>query len=44
MREEEVAPPWQRFPTYPRFTIGWRMGEGEDWLIRWGRFVCEWSR
>ena len=28
----DLAPPWVMFPTYERYTIGWRMGSGESWL------------
>jgi hypothetical protein len=35
----DLAPPWARFPTYERYTIGWRMGAGEDYLVRWWAFV-----
>ena len=34
----DLAPPWERFPTYERCTIGWRMGEGESWLGMWEVF------
>lgn len=33
----ELPPPWARFPTYTRTTIGWRMGSGESWSMAfWG--------
>lgn len=35
----DLAPPWERFPTYERYTIGWRMGTGEDWLVMWRIFL-----
>lgn len=35
----DIAPPWERFPDYERYTIGWRMGSGEDWLGMWGVFL-----
>lgn len=28
----DLAPPWEAFPDYERYTIGWRMGSGESWL------------
>lgn len=34
-----MMPPWQNFPTYERYTIGWRMGTGEDYLHNWRRFL-----
>ncbi|MGF1578164.1 MAG: hypothetical protein ACFCD0_02245 [Gemmataceae bacterium] len=36
---EELAPPWAAFPTYERFTIGWRMGSGESYLGDWWKFI-----
>lgn len=35
----DLAPPWQRFPTYERYCLGWRMGGGEDWLGLWHVFL-----
>jgi hypothetical protein len=35
----DLAPPWEKFPTYERYTIGWRMGGGEDWLSYWHAFL-----
>lgn len=35
----DLAPPWERFPTYERYTIGWRMGTGEDWMMYWHVFA-----
>lgn len=35
----DLAPPWERFPVYERYTIGWRMGSGEDWLLLWSVFL-----
>lgn len=34
----DLAPPWERFPDYERYTIGWRMGGGEEWM--WARRLC----
>ncbi|NJR31962.1 MAG: hypothetical protein HC778_02645 [Chamaesiphon sp. CSU_1_12] len=38
-RNEEMVPPWEEFPDYERYTIGWRMGSGEDYLDCWYDFV-----
>jgi hypothetical protein len=35
----DLAPPWEQFPNYERYTIGWRMGSGESWLGMWGVFL-----
>ena len=39
LREEGIlVPPWQKHPEIPRFSIGWRMGDGEwyAWMFaRW---------
>ncbi|HEY4221329.1 MAG TPA: hypothetical protein VGO62_08295 [Myxococcota bacterium] len=37
----DLAPPWERFPGYERYTIGWRMGFGESWLGMWSAFVAD---
>lgn len=31
-------PPWRRYPSIPRFSIGWRMGYGEVYMDGW----CQW--
>lgn len=31
----ELPPPWSVFPSYTRYTIGWRMGIGESYLWAW---------
>ncbi|MEM7156310.1 MAG: hypothetical protein AAF799_25880 [Myxococcota bacterium] len=28
----DITPPWAKYPTFERYTLGWRMGSGEDWL------------
>ncbi|MEM1417730.1 MAG: hypothetical protein AAGH15_22720 [Myxococcota bacterium] len=28
----DVMPPWAKFPTIARYSIGWRMGAGEGWM------------
>jgi hypothetical protein len=28
-------PPWIRHPEIPRYSIGWRMGDGEGYLVLW---------
>lgn len=35
----DMLPPWEQFPTYERYTIGWRMGPGEDYLYNWYAFT-----
>ncbi len=35
----DLSPPWARFPQFERYTIGWRMGAGEDWLGLWHCFL-----
>lgn len=37
----DIAPPWEKFPHYDRYTIGWRMGAGETWLGKWRDFIQE---
>jgi ribA/ribD-fused uncharacterized protein len=31
-----LPPPWIAVPGLPRLSIGWNMGLGEDFMIRWG--------
>jgi hypothetical protein len=31
----DMLAPWEALPEIPRFSIGWRMGEGEDYLGDW---------
>lgn len=35
---EKSPPPWVRFPDIPRFSIGWRMGAGEDYFVGFARW------
>lgn len=35
----EMLPPWEEFPTYERYTIGWRMGAGESYRHNWHKFI-----
>ena len=35
----DLAPPWEKFPHYERYTIGWRMGTGEYWMDMWHDFI-----
>jgi ribA/ribD-fused uncharacterized protein len=32
-----LPPPWIAFPGLTRYSIGWRMGAGEDFISRWGQ-------
>lgn len=36
-----MVPPWEQFPTYERYTIGWRMGDGELYMHRWRDHVYD---
>jgi len=31
-----LVPPWIKYPNIPRESLGWRMGDGEVYLIRFG--------
>jgi hypothetical protein len=31
----ELQPPWVKYPTIPCYSIGWRMGYGEDYMLTW---------
>lgn len=37
--EREMVPPWEAFPTYERYSMGWRMGGGEDYFHEWWNFL-----
>ena len=41
-----VRPPWARYPSLPAGCIGWRMGDGESWLVVWQAWLERqtWSR
>ncbi len=36
-----MVPPWVKYPSIPRASIGWRMGEGEGY---WDDFRAWWER
>ena len=33
--EGDLLPPWQRYPELPRYSLGWRMGHGESYIMAW---------
>ena len=37
--DTELEPPWVAFPWIRARSIGWRMGGGEDYLLRWFPYV-----
>jgi hypothetical protein len=37
--DEELPPPWAKHPEIPWGSIGWRMGYGESWMMRWGEWL-----
>jgi hypothetical protein len=32
---DELPPPWRKYPQIPARSMGWRMGHGEDFWVRW---------
>ncbi len=34
-----MTPPWQEFPKIKRYSIGWRMGDGEDYICKWSDWI-----
>ena len=34
-----MPPPWLAFPEIERYSIGWRMGYGEDYIYRFGDWL-----
>jgi len=37
---DQLRPPWVEYPEYPRYSLGWRMGDGEDYIYRWGEWFA----
>lgn len=37
MKNDDPAAPWEEFP-YPPISMGWRMGDGEDFFHEWVMF------
>jgi hypothetical protein len=35
---KQIEPPWIAFPNIPSGSIGWRMGDGETFLMTWDRW------
>ena len=36
LKEKKImSPPWIAYPKIERYSIGWRMGYGEDYICRW---------
>lgn len=31
----DLLPPWQRYLDIPRYAMGWRMGDGESYIMAW---------
>lgn len=31
----QLLPPWLKYPEIPRYSIGWREGTGEEYLLDW---------
>ena len=42
--KSEMLPPWKKHPEINRFSMGWRMGYGEAYIIDWGEFYAELSK
>ncbi|MDH4164392.1 MAG: hypothetical protein OEW15_17150 [Nitrospirota bacterium] len=41
---KQIDPPWIAFPTIPHGSIGWRMGDGETFLMTWDRWYRKISK
>ncbi len=35
-----MAPPWEAFPHVPAGSIGWRMGDGEDYWLSFANWFA----
>jgi hypothetical protein len=40
----ELAPLWIKYPDISRFSIGWRMGSGESYVMMFGAWTDGWTR
>ena len=38
MNKKIMPPPWLAFPEIERYSIGWRMGYGEDYIYKFGKW------
>ena len=39
LKEKQIMPPpWIAYPEIERYSIGWRMGYGEDYIVKWGEW------
>ena len=36
---EPMVAPWLQFPEYPRLSMGWRMGAGEDYMVEFRTWI-----
>ena len=36
--KQEVKPPWIHMPGVSKYDIGWRMGSGEDYIIKFWKY------
>ena len=43
MRDKWKAPEWLACPEIPQYSIGWRMGYGEDYVCKLGAWLDELS-
>ena len=43
MRDKWMAPEWLACPGIPQYSIGWRMGYGEDYVCKLGAWLDELS-
>lgn len=38
LKHHILLPPWLAYPYIERYSIGWRMGAGEDYILRWAEW------
>jgi len=36
---DKMTPPWEKYPECKCFSIGWRMGRGEDYMDEWRDYI-----
>ena len=37
----EQLPPWIKYPSIPCYSIGWRMGAGEHYMLKWFNWISD---
>lgn len=38
IKRKQLLPPWMVYPQFERGAMGWRMGDGESYMMKWLRW------